>query len=176
MRNKFLYITLALILSFSLYTGNAAAFRILAPADGPVATDNLSTTPKTSFPLTETPYIYLEFDKSSFNLNEPLYISWIWQHTDDTTPSAFEAQLFPTSSASDPLQIWKTAANWDSIKKTGDWTIQSIWWNPSNGTAKGGLGAGQATIAVTPEPVSTILFLVGGGVFGLAGWRKKSKK
>lgn len=28
-------------------------------------------------------------------------------------------------------------------------------------------------VVATPEPVSTVLFLVGGGVFGLAGWKKR---
>ena len=58
-----------------------------------------------------------------------------------------------------------------AFKKTGLWNVDAFY-----SYAAGGSGLKSTSFSVTPEPISSALFLLGGGALALRNFRKRSAK
>jgi len=61
-----------------------------------------------------------------------------------------------------------TTGIWDTIKQSGNWKVEG-WGDTQT------LPHQTALFSLVPEPISTTLFLLGGGVLGLHMYRRKKK-
>lgn len=139
-------------------------FPILSFADIPdtdlytVGSDG-STIQKTTFGLDETPWLYMHLP----DLGGSLAAEATWWTAPDS--SSYYAGTAPSGNQ----DVWITPSGWDSVKQTGTWNIDALYF-----TSAGKLESGQANFTVTPEPVSVTLFLLGAG--GMLLQRSKRKK
>ena len=164
-------ITISLILFAS--TSNAFAKK-LEPSLGPYMTDEGSTVKKDVFGWDEKPYVFIQFDVDELNTNWPLFVRWKWKFMGKGHPFwEFERV---TDFSDNPLNIWDSLDNWDSCKKVGKWRVETAWWSPTlYNSGKEGLGRHKVNFTVTPEPVSSILFLVGGASLAATRLRRRKK-
>jgi len=119
-----------------------------------------STTPKDSFDWDEQPWLYLELPSSNWN------VTGSWWKDPDGTPY-FTGSL-PTTSD----KIWLSLDNWFTVREVGQWNVSAVYFyaNPEDP-----VGGGFAKFTVTPEPVSSILFLVGGASLAATRLRRRKK-
>ena len=129
-------------------------------------------TEKNLFSPDEKPFSFVEFDPHNLNPGQNLQIDWFWQFGDTKIFHDTRTINAPNLFSPGPLRLWDSLNNWDSIKKSGDWHVVTQWFNPDNGTGRGGSGTQAFTFTVTPEPVSTLLFLVGAAPIALRLSRK----
>ncbi len=120
---------------------------------------NGSTTPKSTFTLSETPWLYVDLPTAGLNVIG----SW-WQE-----PS--HKYDFAGSNPSENQQVWISPENWNLIKQTGLWNVQAVYTY-----AGGSMGSGTTSFKVVPEPFSSALFLLGGGALALGAYRKRASK
>lgn len=124
-----------------------------------------STTFEDEFTLTgEKPWLYMNIPGDPV-LNG-LAISW-WD-----APSNTQQELVYDGSVSSN-QVWLALddATWDSIKEVGAWKVDgsySIVTNNFDVVQE----KGSANFTVTPEPISSVLFLVGGAGLVARRFRK----
>lgn len=118
-----------------------------------------SFVPRTEFSLSETPWLYLHLPDAGLNV----VASW-WQ-----SPSL--TYTFAGTSPSTAQDIWISPSDWATIKTTGIWNV-----NAGYSYATGETGARSASFTVTPEPISSALFLLGGGALALRTYRKRAAK
>ncbi len=124
----------------------------------------------TMFLLNEKPAVYLQL------LDGPGVLSDISTDSNWIPPlaSAFNVVL---TSKNDGFWLTPTDATWAAVRKTGDWTISSVW---STAEVSDGWGSYSNTFikrdltfkVVSPEPVSAGLFLLGGVALAVARRRK----
>ena len=115
-----------------------------------------STTAKTTFGLNETPFLYMKLPDDKVN-----FASSFWHAPDSMV---YFASQGPGSTA----ERWISLTSWDTVKKVGDWSIDSNVFYSSGVTA-----TSAASFTVTPEPLSTALFLVGGVPIALNLYRRR---
>lgn len=127
------------------------------------SSDDLSRTLKSSFGLDETPYLYLKLPADQ-NLG---YLSG-YHLTGSTWTGPSEFPLPSGMELSSSRELWISLPYWDLVKEEGTWNVDAAFFY------MGGMkGKGSTSFAVSPEPVSTVLFLAGGGIFAVALRRKK---
>ncbi len=173
--NKFAFISVLAICScLGLFPSQALALQYLDPSSGPFMVDAPgSTTPKDTFSLNEKPVVFLEFDRDSLETRLPLLVGWKWIVENDTTAS-FAAKLI-SDFPKDSLLIWGQANNWDAVKKVGDWQVETSWLNVGFLDLKGGAGSKLINFTVTPEPVSSLLYLAGSAPIAVGLYRRRKK-
>jgi len=163
---KFLTILLfaAILLSFSTDASatwfSFDAIKMVGTND---ATDPLSRVEKSLFGLNETPYLYLNLpdNTSSGFLNDFHLTGSVWTGPIDfPLPSGLEF--------SNSEELWLTLPYWDLVKEPGHWDVDAAFFY-----VDGMKGKGSTSFSVSPEPVSTVLFLAGGGILAVALRRKK---
>lgn len=138
-----------------IFAGNVfAGFDALYTTD-----DDKSTVAKTTFDWDELPWLYLNVSGAAGKL---LTASSTWT-SPGGTPYVAGDELMGS-------KMWLAfVSDWSSIRATGVWNIDA------NYSYSGGSGTGSTTFTVTPEPLSSALFLFGGLVLA-AGYRKKKTK
>ncbi len=129
-----------------------------------------SITNEYNYHTTETPWVYLKLKLSELNVAAPLKLMWSWSSFNN--PSNTETKLTQLNLAglSSDKEIWSSAPEpwWSTNGGHGKWTVDVAWLN-----AKGAMGTSTATFNVTPEPISSALFLFGGLPVAAALLRKK---
>jgi len=157
----------------TLWMGTVQAHAQMAPDtdDGfYTVASNGSTVWEDEFSLTGSkPWLYIETPLAS--VVSGLAMSW-WQDRPQTiTPElAFDGGV-----ASGQIWLALDDATWDSIKAVGTWDVSAYY---SVATTDFGTPpqisnlAGDATFTVTPEPVSSVLFLIGGAGLVARRFRK----
>lgn len=142
----------------------------LKPSLGPYMTDEGSMAPKPNqtFGWNEKPYAFIQFDMDDLNTEKPLIMSWKWRYEDGPVVS-FERERISNFSG-DTLNLWNSLDNWDIHKQAGEWSVVTIWRNPGSGGSRL-----KTSFTVTPEPVSSILFLSGGAVLAIRRYWKRKK-
>ena len=136
--------------------------------------DNESTTLKNEFGWNETPWLYISLPEDGMHGTTAL-----WKSADNN--------YYLTSFLGDAEEEWFSldngqavglSAGWDSIKTPGVWNVNVV---SMRFTESGPSTMSEATsftvasnVMVTPEPVSSILFLAGGGTLAFRRfWGKK---
>ncbi|GBD97597.1 MAG TPA: PEP-CTERM sorting domain-containing protein [Nitrospirae bacterium] len=117
-----------------------------------------------TFGWDETPWIYYEISAGDPGNNYTVEATWT-----DPDGSASDSETSFNADNSGPTQVWQSLAEWDSKKSLGDWTVDGTYFRsdePQNAVYA------STSFTVTPEPVSSILFLVGGATLGFRRLRK----
>ena len=142
---------------FGVFLSINSAF---AAIDSFYTTDsNGSTTAKSTFSLNETPWLYVKVSDAVKNITS----TW-WN---DPNGNSYDASL-PGSTATTK---WLTLSDWNTVKTPGNWDINgSVFYR--NGVCE----TAATKFTVTPEPISTALFLLGGATLGLGAYRKRKQK
>jgi len=127
--------------------------------------DGVDGNVKSTFGWDETPWLHLHF---------PLNAGFVTSSQEWTSPSL---QTYYTSTSPQLTQdIWVSLDNssygdWADVKEGGIWNTDGTW--EGVGSA-GGQHSYTTSFTVTPEPVSSALFLIGG--LSLAGVAYKRRK
>ena len=136
----------------------------------------------TEFGLSQKPWLHFAIPAWDSDATGDLALSF-WNYPSPASTN-FLSNLFTDhdyfkNGASDIYLSFKNAT-WDSIKKIGDWQVNSavILFKPGSGALPwGNVTAyyGTSNFKVVPEPISAGLFLLGGGVlFFVKRNRKKA--
>ncbi|MCB9772127.1 MAG: hypothetical protein H6754_06215 [Candidatus Omnitrophica bacterium] len=144
-----------------------------------------------SYNAGETPWVYIKFQLADLAIDSPLHMLWVWSSNDDPDITESKVQSFSLSSLNTDKELWSSAPQpwWNNNGGPGQWHVDVNWFNvhgtngissanftscPSGGIAGRVAPCGPVGPVVTPEPLSTTLFLLG-GVPLLAAIRKKQK-
>lgn len=113
---------------------------------------------RTSYDWNETPWLYMDLRDSIFNVTGT---SWIDPDNDTTIFNYGE---------NSSNEVWISLSNWNTIKKAGDWNVFTY-----SAYVDGEYIIESAEFTVTPEPLSSILFLIGGFAFAARTyWQRRS--
>lgn len=155
-----------LIISASLLTLKNNSYAAGTQEITSAYTTDASENPKTVFSWNEIPYLF-----STFNfwraIEKEVWVSptlntYIFTIRDNHSVKDFD----PTRQ-----EILNTLPNWNTRTESGVWT----WFaRANNGSANGQALTG--TFTITPEPVSSILFLIGGAALFTKHNRSKKLK
>jgi hypothetical protein len=131
--------------------------------------------------INDTPYLYVSLD--GLELDETFTVSSFW--FDDTTSTANMYFAEPPQDISGTDEVWLALTDpftdglyeWSDagVAKSGDWLIRSSYFTSLGhlGTSTQTLSVGSGTSTVTPEPLSTVLFLAGSLPFAAGLYRRK---
>lgn len=159
---------IALIFFATLMTGNAfAAFQsiYMTNAFG-------SYTQQTEFSWDETPWVYLQMPNAGLNSTA------VFWNSPDTTVYFNRSKMgigqeywFSLDSGVDSLG---NSVSWADIRETGEWDINASYVYAGR---RMNSGEGSTSFTVTPEPVSSVLFIAGSAVLaGRRYWNKTQKR
>ncbi len=146
------------VISLALISPSFASFSSL-DAD---AYTHLSDDTKTSeFGWDEQPFFSLEFDVDDLRTDRSLHTTILLF---DPSGLLRDTQSRVTSSyPTDPLILCFSIDNWDLIKEVGTWNVKATYFNSLfKKDGKGGFGCTTVPFTVTPDPISSVLFMVGG--------------
>lgn len=171
---------MALFVLISLISvGNVFAFD--PKNDTPKMTDYGEAFDKPEFEWTVTPYAFIQFlnsdvtgPKKTVNYMD---LTWTWTHGETGFTATETLSDITILRNSNFYSNWNALDTWDTAKigRTGDWNVMITWMAD-------GMPTGAKTESfklngpVAPEPVSSALFLIGGGVFAAHRRRKKINK
>ena len=139
---------------------------------------NGSTTPQSTFTLDQTPWLYVELPEG--NLNWASAAGSLWFYDSNIIPKGEATGSDFTSPYA--REFWLKLDNWDSVAKVGDWHIAAGYelGTPIDlcGTniilpKDAGVGCANFNVTAVPEPVSTVLFLLGGATLAVRRLRRK---
>lgn len=118
---------------------------------------------------TVTPYLFLNNTYSAYQ--HSFYTTWAWQNGTVWDPMG-QVNLASVSTIKD----WLTLPNWSSMP-TGQWRIATFLVNeaPTGDCCNGKCVYFERVTKPVPEPISTTLFLLGGGAMGLRIFRRKKQ-
>lgn len=157
--NKKLIIGLSIFfILISIITNNANAYLLFEPFEAIYMTDSYGTTPKTIFDWNEIPWLYIRLPEDGFNVTLAF-----WESHDLTVNNSYAGYA---------QEIWLTLGEdkWYDIRTLGEWEIQARY------TQSPYVGSGSTSFTVTPEPLSSVLFVTGGATLAaLRCWRRKRK-
>ncbi len=159
--NKKSIIGLIIIFLFMavLVTNNAFATTPIPSFDEIYMTSQNGTTDiRTTYDLNETPWLYLKLTESSLNFTG----SW-WNDPDNDVH-------FVSHGPTTDQKIW-LSLDWGNVKKVGQWDVNAFY-SAANGT----YGSGDTHFTVTPEPISSLLFITGGATLALRRCLKSGKR
>jgi len=128
-----------------------------------------STKPKASFSPNEKPTLYLKLPDTTYDFS---FTETDWDWLGDEGNSHSPA---PVSQAGSDIWVSFSDEQWTQFNREGEWHIDSISTLFDNGNFTS-MVTGSTTYTVTPEPVSTVLFLSGFGAFALAGSKRRKRR
>lgn len=118
----------------------------------------------------QTPWVYLKLKLADLNLASPLKVLWSWSSFTDPYDTQNQYKEYNLTGLSADKELWSAVPQpwWSGQSTHGKWTVDLAWLN-----AQGAMGTSTATFNVTPEPISSALFLFGGLPVAAALLRKK---
>ena len=120
-----------------------------------------STVQQNFFDLGATPWVYFELPSGAGSQNIAIQTSWNY----DGELQDFFSMVVQKGTT----EVWYSADDWDSMQALGTWCVVAQYDANSPFTS----GKGTAKFTVTPEPVSSVLFLAGSATLGFRHFRKK---
>jgi hypothetical protein len=148
MKKLFVVFVAALALSLSSNVFAIPAFQVHV-VDNPSETVNFRD--GGNFGLSETPYVYFQIPGYNPNLGAFTFGGSYW--LDPNGPLFSTNPVNPDSNGN----VWLTL-NWNSVNKTkGLWNVSGWYAAPFTQTQNA-----SSTFTYVPEPISTILFVIGG--------------
>jgi len=160
---KFALLIMIVAVSVLVFAGTASAGALTAY----MTVDGGDTNPQPGTPATynwdQSPWLYFTLPSGATTFS----VSW-WNYTGDilTTP-VFNVTAGTTN-------VWHGFSNfedWAAIRKAGDWTVKADY--SYFGGGPGTTGDISFKINAVPEPISSALFLLGGGAMAVLKLRKK---
>lgn len=143
-----------------LFLASVWANSVFADFDAIYMTDSSgSFISQTIFDWGDTPWLYLKLPESGLNVTQSN-----WKDPDSN-------YYFIGSDPGTEQEIWLSLNDWDSIKRTGLWEAEAVY-----SYASGSFSSGSTSFTVSPEPISSILFVTGGATLAVRHYRKKKKK
>jgi hypothetical protein len=139
--------------------GSSPAFEAAAQAyndaSDPIDGNRDNAVQQTYDYTTETPYLYVHLTSAATEI-------YAWLSPTSASFSDIPTEL--TQVASSGLSRWFSLTNWSTVKEMGQWTVTGSQFG---GTVTDNLASCQGSCAatsfvVTPEPMSMILFGMGG--------------
>lgn len=127
-----------------------------------------SDTEKTIFNWDETPWLYVKLPDSNLNVTVAFWESPNSSYYFTNSMGSNQEYWFSLDSGVDSSG---NPVTWDDVKELGVWNINAGYFY-----AGGGSGEGTASFTVTPEPVSSILFIAGGAVLAGRRYLKRKRK
>lgn len=142
-----------------------------------------------SYNFGETPWVYIKFKLEDLNLTSPLHMLWVWSSLADPNVTESTVQSVNINALGTDKELWSSAPEpwWTNDGGPGEWHVDINWFNVNgtNGisaadfTSCGKVGGPADRTApcgpvVTPEPLSSTLFLLGGAPL-VAALRKRQK-
>jgi hypothetical protein len=161
MLNRKVALLIIIFISLVVFTGSASAdLAYMTVGDG-------DTTAQPGTPATynweQSPWLYFTSPSNILTYS----ISW-WNAAG--SPVITNTYEFTTGTSS----IWHgfdEFADWAAIRKAGDWTVKADY--SYYGGGPGTTGNINFRINAVPEPISSALFLLGGGAIAVLKLRKK---
>jgi hypothetical protein len=117
-----------------------------------------STVQQTNFNINQQPFLYIKYFDSDPHPSQLSQTNFFFVQN----PSM--ANIFTFNNSTNTNQTWFgfSSSFWNSVKTPGTWTITADSFN----TSKPFLGSTNFKINAAPEPVGTILFLIGAFIMG----------
>jgi len=139
-------------------------------------TDDNDRTLRTEFGWDDTPFAYFFVDKDKF-LPQPteldFKLTWLYDGEEQSMERFYHLSWDNNLGSAGNFRIWEAPGQWDSIKQVGDWQVRAAWSANIDGEWTSNY-IRTADFTVTPEPISAVLFLLGGA--GMAVLRKSRNK
>ena len=131
---------------------------------------NGSEVKQSVFTLNQTPWLYLELPSTGFNVAASV---WSDPSSNPFTVTEVGGNTKYWLSLNSGLDESNNPVTWNSVKQVGTWNITAGYLYPFS--TKDYAGAGETSFKVTavPEPVSTVLFLLGGATLAVRRFRRK---
>ena len=158
---KKLFIVLAVFI-FSLAVLAGSAFAKVSITDLYTVGSSGDTTLQDTFTWNEIPWLY--FAVSGSNMNGT-YTAESWWNDPGSPPTQYDVS---GTYGKGTTQVWLSLADWNSAKKMGLWTVDAKY-----SKSKSNSDTANTSFTVTPEPISSILFLTGGATLGFRRFWKK---
>ncbi len=145
--------------------GNVWADAYMTVANGDTTHQPTTGTPAVAtYNWDQSPWLYFTIP----SLAKTYTVSW-WNYAGDNITDVSE-------NAKGATALWHGFMNfsdWAAIRKDGDWTVRADYSYASGGP--GTTGEIKFKINAVPEPVSSALFLLGGGAIAVLKLRKRKK-
>ena len=124
----------------------------------------------------DTPWLYLKVKDSVTKVTGDW---WFWNKGNQSSLLSFDTSNFDMDlwsmkdvpdNSDDTRNIWLSRLDLENV------TAHDQWWHVTNVHSSSPNGGGATKYHVTPEPVSSMLFLVGAGAFAVASRRRKKEE
>ncbi|MDD5173734.1 MAG: PEP-CTERM sorting domain-containing protein [Candidatus Omnitrophica bacterium] len=159
---KFALLIMIVAVSVLVFAGTASASALTAY----MTIGDEDTTPQGGTPATynwdQSPWLYFTSPSDTLTYS----ISW-WNAVGDPIMTS------STDVTTDTYDVWhgfSNFADWAEIRKAGYWTVRADY---SYAGGYGSTGDISFKINAVPEPISSALFLLGGGAIAVLKLRKK---
>ena len=130
-----------------------------------------SKSAQSSFGWNETPWLHLYLcDPGSWNISGTFWASPSNEYYLTASSGASQDIWLSLDSGED---FYRNTVTWDNVKELGLWNLKGVYASTLNGCT-GGNCCYTTSFTVTPEPVSSALFLIGS--LSLAGVAYKRRK
>lgn len=124
----------------------------------------------------QTPWVYIKFKLADLALSSPLQMRWVWSSLTDPNITETQLEKIILTGLGTDKEVWKSAPQpwWNNNGGPGIWTVDVNWVNVF-GNGSTGQGLSSANFSVTPEPLSSALFLLGGAPLAARILRRKNQ-
>lgn len=163
------------VVGISLFILNSSAFA--AGQWNFKTTEKGSSDLKTEFGWDEKPFSFLFINQDKFSpvpSELDVKLTWLYGAEEQYLERFYHLSWENNLGAAGNFRIWEDPNRWNDIKQVGDWTAKVSWSANVDGEWTSNYSR-TANFTVTPEPVSSLLFLIGGISLAGFGYRRRKK-
>lgn len=156
-----------------------AAFALPIDFDYQIYTvgDKFETTEKSVFGWDEKPWLYIKLPDIGYEFDKTKSFWWDPKGVNDVSHKNKSNIIKREDSDNEMWLSFKDITWFNKLREVGEWEIKanSKLFFPSNPYIDNITINGLARCTVNPEPVSSVLFLLGGGALAIAGRFRRKK-